>query len=545
MAIDADGNFYNPYSPGTYEYEMEEGTRGQEPTPGPAQTFYVTPDPLRSQQPSPPPGFFSFNQITSLILSVATLSVPLLGEMIGASILEGLGVTGASAAVEAGVGAAALSAGSVAAQGGNAEDILKGAATAGFASGINVGMGGGVAGAATGSFVGSAIQGGTVDQILTNAVAAGAGAGVQGVLGPAAGTIVRDLIKTGEVSDQTLIKAAVSEVSAWNKSGDRSAPIVEGQPVAPPAAEEQSVPASITLEPKAETPAATPETAAATFPPVAVTAPVVAPTVTDVDVMKQVASQQPTVPLEKVTVSGQGANAAPVETTVPSTTVPSTAAVATPTPAQPFPTPIITPVAEPEKEAPVVTDIPPVEPPQTEFEKKFISETVPVPVTTGPEFERKTIQETVPKVSEVVTEPPAPPAAAPPAAVPPTELEKVTVTAKRDEEPAPTITDIVAKTMEPPPAPPPAPAPEVKAEEPKKEEPKKEAKKLYPTVTSVPPPARPGRQPIITGVSPARLLADALSAYRPSGAIEGEESGKERQNVWNEKSLRLKDALGL
>jgi hypothetical protein len=41
------------------------------------------------------------------------------------------------------------------------------------------------------------------------------------------------------------------------------------------------------------------------------------------------------------------------------------------------------------------------------------------------------------------------------------------------------------------------------------------------------------------------LLADALAAYRPAGAIEGEESGKERQNVWNEKSLRLKDALGL
>jgi hypothetical protein len=127
-----------------------------------------------------------------------------------------------------------------------------------------------------------------------------------------------------------------------------------------------------------------------------------------------------------------------------------------------------------------------------------------------------------------------------------TELPPVTVTAKREEEVAPTITDIVAKTMEPPPAPPPPPAPEVKAEEPKKEEtPKKETKKLYPTVTSVPPPRRPGRQPIITGASPARLLADALAAYRPAGAIEGEESGKERQNVWNEKSLRLKDALGL
>jgi hypothetical protein len=66
----------------------------------------------------------------------------------------------------------------------------------------------------------------------------------------------------------------------------------------------------------------------------------------------------------------------------------------------------------------------------------------------------------------------------------------------------------------------------------------------YPTVTTVPPTPRV-RLPVISGASPSRLLADALAAYRPAGAIEGEESGKERQNVWNEKSLRLKDALGL
>jgi len=73
----------------------------------------------------------------------------------------------------------------------------------------------------------------------------------------------------------------------------------------------------------------------------------------------------------------------------------------------------------------------------------------------------------------------------------------------------------------------------------------KVVKTIYPTVTQTPRPKRPVAPPIITGASPARLLADALAAYRPAGAIEGEESGKERQNVWNEKSLRLKDALGL
>jgi len=564
MAIDADGNFYNPYSPGSYEYEMEEGTRGQEPTPGPAQTFYVTPDPLRVQQPTPPPGFNTFNQVTSIILSVATLAVPGLGEMIGASILEGLGVTGATAAVEAGVGAAALSAGSTAAQGGNVDDVLKNAATAGFATGINIGMGGGIAGAATGSFVGSAIQGGGVDQVLTNALAAGAGAGVQGVLGPAAGTIVRDLIKTGEVSDRTLINAAAAELGAWNKAGDRKAPIVEGQPIAPPASEE-TPPTSISLDLTGQESAPAP---AATLPPVTVTAPTIAPTVTDVDVMKQVAAQQPAATLPPVTVTAKPEEqVAPTVTDIPEVRPDTTRGLPAPTAELP---PVTVTAKREEETVPVVTELPPV---TVTGQQEPTYQLDPVTITGKREYELDPVTITGKREEEVaptVTELPpvtitgqreptyeldpvtitakrdeeiAPTVTNIPAGA--TELPPVTVTAKREEEPAPTITDIVAKTMEPPPAPPPPPAPEVKAEEPKKEEPKKESKKLYPTVTSVPPPARPGRQPIITGVSPARLLADALAAYRPAGAIEGEESGKERQNVWNEKSLRLKDALGL
>lgn len=41
------------------------------------------------------------------------------------------------------------------------------------------------------------------------------------------------------------------------------------------------------------------------------------------------------------------------------------------------------------------------------------------------------------------------------------------------------------------------------------------------------------------------LSSTGLTAYRPAGEIESEETGKERQDVWNEASLRLKDALGL
>jgi hypothetical protein len=639
-------------------------------------------------------GGFGFGQLFGVVLAIASLAVPGLGEIVGAAILDSLGVVGATAAVEAGVGAAALSAGSVAAQGGNAEDILKGAATAGFASGINVGMGGGVTGAATGSFVGSAIQGGGVDQVLINAVAAGAGAGVQGVLGPAAGTITRDLIKTGEVSDQTLIKAAAAEIGAFNKPGDRSAPIVEGQPMTPPA-EAEPVPTTISLDPTTETAAAAaaPENATATLPPVTVTAPTIAPTVTDVDVMKQIQTQQQAVPetiapstpptltepaaaltpettpeLEKVTVSapsepdvspvvtdldlikqvsqqdpsivtpqqleqviiqGQGANVAnvaPVETALTSEAAPAgvtttldpvtitgkkeepVAPVATdivePRPdttrGLPAPTAQLDPVTitgkREEEVAPTVTELPPVtvtgqREPTVEFPQVTITgqkeptyelpqvtvtgqreptyELDPVTITgqREPVYEldpvtitAKREEEVAPTVTELdpvtITGQKEPTYELDPVTITAkrdeeiaptvTELDPVTVTAKREEEPAPTITDIVAQTMEPPVSPPPPAAPEVKAEEPKKEEPKKEEpKKLYPTVTSVPPPKKPRAPPIITGASPARLLADALAAYRPAGAIEGEESGKERQNVWNEKSLRLKDALGL
>jgi len=80
-------------------------------------------------------------------------------------------------------------------------------------------------------------------------------------------------------------------------------------------------------------------------------------------------------------------------------------------------------------------------------------------------------------------------------------------------------------------------------ETPSKEKP--EPKKIYSTVTSVPPPSPlPATvSSTITGASPSRLLSDALAAYRPSGSVEGVESGKEREPVWNTESLR--NALGI
>lgn len=44
---------------------------------------------------------------------------------------------------------------------------------------------------------------------------------------------------------------------------------------------------------------------------------------------------------------------------------------------------------------------------------------------------------------------------------------------------------------------------------------------------------------------PSTTLGQALTGYRGAGEIEGQKTGKPRKNVWNEESLRLKDALGL
>jgi hypothetical protein len=932
--------FFNPYQPGSYEYEMVEATRGQEPGTGGVVTIAQTPDILRVQQAAPPPGFNTFNQVTSIILSVATIAVPGLNSLIGEAILSSAGITAASEAVTAGVGSAALSAATTAAAGGNAEDVLKNAASAGFASGVNIGLGGGVAGAAAGSAVGTTIRGGNVDQVLTNALAAGVGAGVGGVIGPAAGSIATSLVSTGGVSNQTLFNAAISEINGFNKANNASALIVEGQrtptaeqlltqqilsenqnigpnvagiggdvlnvlagniaaqqnlspeaksvvdqitlagagdpqafapalaplltpggaAVASAAAAETAVllarlaqtpagqnairqaaavnqnvmsalgtlgamigiapaaflagdplpqaqvqniaingapanfgkfdpgtgtgwdapktaptikPVSVTARPPVDTTSPYPETALSRYPaptsptigdnipsvePAAIpqtaeiinvagrlnitveeaaalsqqsptlfnqvsgntgtreftpdeldkirqtdlvamgivsgagnipsseavnqdfnviisgnapagtvptigqkptlasdrldiinaagadpiytkldaavksgvdvfpeitkiassqriaggdktatinsimqtanqigidpqkaattainawystevspsvesstktttqpttqtstqpstelttkpllkpltttqpttepttqtttqpstqtttkpstqttteptteptTKPAVAPAVTDLDLVKQVAAQTTSKvdpkTLEKIIVQTQGANATPVGTEITIPRPDTTKGI------PPVDVPIESPVEKKKSEVP--TDVPPIEIPPVEVldkDKKLIEPGV---------VEEKPLPEK--EISKVVKD----------VVTPLTALDTVTVT-----PPADTVSPV---------------EPKVKAEEPKKEETKKETKKLYPTVTSVPPPKKPGRQPIITGATPARLLADALAAYRPAGAIEGDESGKERQNVWNEKSLRLKDALGL
>jgi hypothetical protein len=463
------------------------------------------------------------SDVAPFVLAVAPLAIPGIGQIIGSSILSAVGITGASAAVTAGVGAAALSAASTAAQGGSVEDVLKSAASAGVASGLNVGMGGGVAGAVTGSTAGTIIKGGDASQVFTNAFAAGVGAGVQGALpdnpdaGKIIGTAARTYIATGGNMDQTLLNTAATAIGTLDQPDKSAQQLQAASTPANDAAAQEAAAREIeavtqsdaarqqeaadyqeklnqyaidkaiyeqTYGPIETPPAAAAPTPAAeaTLPPQTVVAP--EPVVSPVVTDLDLVRQVAAQPTPTVDPKA-------LERVIVQGQGANVANVA------PVETTVTTPV---QPEAPGGTVLPPVE---------VIGATEKLPEPGFEEYQPLPEE----KVSEVETD----------VSVGPQELEKVTVT----------------------PPPPSAPVePEVKAEEPKKEEPKKETKKLYPTVTSVPTPRR-SRQPIITGASPARLLADALAAYRPAGAIEGEESGKERQNVWNEKSLRLKDALGL
>jgi hypothetical protein len=65
-------------------------------------------------------------------------------------------------------------------------------------------------------------------------------------------------------------------------------------------------------------------------------------------------------------------------------------------------------------------------------------------------------------------------------------------------------------------------------------------KKYYTGVTPAPSPLAQGLNTAFSG-----LPTTGLTAERGAGEIESKESGKDRQNVWNEASLRLKDALGV
>jgi hypothetical protein len=143
-------------------------------------------------------------------------------------------------------------------------------------------------------------------------------------------------------------------------------------------------------------------------------------------------------------------------------------------------------------------------------------------------------------------------------------------------EPPPVVSEPPPDVVEPPPVvtetePPPKvevdPEPPVVEDKPVVEEKPPEVEKKPPVVDEPPPvdevvepdpeifiydtkkpPKRPRRDLSTTLQAPfypSSTLGQALTGYRGAGEIEGKKSGKPRKNVWNEESLRLKDALGL
>jgi hypothetical protein len=430
---------------------------------------------------------FKLLDFKQLVAAVGPIAIAATGgaAAIGANILAELGITGASAAVQSAVGAAVINAGTTAAMGGNFEQVLQSAATGAAASGINVQMGGGVTGAVVGSAAGTAIAGGNANQVVMNALAAGVGAGVQGSTGSAAlGSLARSTVITGEVSGENLFNAAIAGIIA----GDS----IEKT--------ERSINNAL-------------EDLSSTF--------------------GAQAEGQDTVAGEAGQDTLGGA-----ETTDQDQIVDPFQDIAPPPVEDPNAVPLDPVTVQGQREQPVVSDVVTdvtrtAAPASTDQQIIDLIAQETAPVAADPnaaELEQMTItgkREPESNVSPVVTDVST--------GRPTAELDRVTVTAAG--KPSTAVTDVTTETT----------APTAAAEEPAaKEEPKKEEepRQRYPTVTGVPPKRR-ARAPIITGATTPRLLADALAAYRPSGAIEGKGTGDERQDVWNEKSLRLRDALGL
>jgi hypothetical protein len=649
MAYDADGNFYNPYEPGTFEYDYEESQRSQpvvELTPEQQareiasyqqyQNFlasnpeYVANAQAIAQRYIQESGGSDkwLNSVLPAAIAVASIVVPGIGTALGSAILGGsaasvgaaIGLTAAE--VSAAIGAATISAATTAASGGTVEDVIRNAAGAGVSVGLNFGMGGGVSGAVAGSTAGTIVRGGDASQVVTNAFAAGVGAGVQGAMteNPDAGKIVgsaaRTYISTGGNVDQTLLSATLTGLGTLDKStastsarpttstsqpvgqpfnyaGVTYQELEDGTAQATPASGNPRIISAETLNELKEdyardlsSGAITPSSVTATLQPVSVigTAQLqdttynllsnggaeyvddrgtkrtlspqewvveqsqlggtVAPTLAPVSVTATTLPPS----LDTQILSLMNATAAP---TLPPVAVSATTELPTLSPTLPVPTlPGVTIAAT--SELPTLPPwwdqmtagptLPPVQITAT-TELPTLSPTLP-PVTVTETTGLPTLSPTLPPV--VITETTGIPT------LPPVVVTETTGIPTL----SPTLSPVtIVPTTEPPTSPPTLPPettppvttlpPATTAPPTSKPTSRPTKEPTYPVVISVTPEPRPRAPSTITGVSPARLLADALAAYRPAGAIEGEESGKERQNVWNEKSLRLKDALGL
>jgi hypothetical protein len=237
-----------------------------------------------------------------------------------------------------------------------------------------------------------------------------------------------------------------------------------------------------------------------------------APTPTEQDLIdlltKQLPELQPTLPQEQKPVSAPEAQQ--VEVTAPAAAPPVAEEVFSEVPSEQRP---FEPVIPPSSTTP--------EPQRVQIE----AQAPPAQIT-----DQDIIDLITPEVPEL--EPPL---------LPVPEEMKVTVTGQKP----PTEEDLVAEVTEPA-------ATEEKTEAPApKPEPDKPAKPPKPSELDIfgyIPPKKRGPTSLATvlqGPTVTTGFTSGLGTPRAPGEIESEVTGKKRRNVWNEASLRLKDALGL
>jgi hypothetical protein len=262
------------------------------------------------------------------------------------------------------------------------------------------------------------------------------------------------------------------------------------------------------------------------------TAPVVSPTTstteTPTSFPTEIPSPTPTIDITTLptTVPSPTPSTVPTSTTTPTTaptTLPTTAPTVSPTISptttpSTSPSPITVPTSS-TSPTPIISVSPSVQP----SVQPTTSPTLIPTVTTTPTTTLSPTPTRVPTPSaspSPITTVPTPTSifTAGPTAPSSTQTTSPTTTV------VPTEIPTVEPTTSPTPTKTPSPTPTIGIQVP----PKASVKKRLPTITGY------GRSP----------LEQALSAYRPPGEVEGE-SGLDRQNVWNEASLRLKDALGI
>jgi hypothetical protein len=444
----------------------------------------------------------AFKKVAAVALVVIAIVNPALIPAIGNSILTTLGVAAPSVAAATAAGSAAITTASSLAQGNSLKDSLKAGAVSGVTSFVGISTatstGSSAIGSAAGSAAGTVVAGGRPEDIIRNAVSGGIGAGVGDAVGStefgkttgvgtAAGKGVGTFIATGGNVKEAINVAVNTQLIDLANVGYQN--YKDNAYKATLSPEQQ---AAADAQKLVDTSKAQPGTQLAD-----------AGTGTITDAGNQ---------LGEVRVTA-GREAGAVENVLPYTS-----------------TTVTKPTSKPAGTLPEVKVTAKREPGAPENVLPYTSTNVSKPSVSVP-------GQSKPGGEIVVTakrEPGAPENVLPFTVT--DSLPEVKVTAQRETDSLPEVKVTGEREI-------------VEENQPVAEKPAKEApaKTIYPPFyfTGVAPTSG---SPLAQGLnlsSGAPLPTTGLTSSRGAGEIESKESGKKRSTVWNEESLRLKDALGL